>query len=96
MAFNRQQSSDGDNQTFGDTPLRVLLCASLTKANVGAARAHPAGSHINASVITHSIKLQICQIEDKRAGLIMINLLSPQNGLPRRSKLEIVLAVQIT
>lgn len=45
-------------------------------------RVHPAGGHINASVITHSIKLQICQIEDKCAGLIMINLLSLQNGLP--------------
>lgn len=54
--------------------------AHRKRAGVGARRA---GNHINAGVITLLIKLQICQIWgiNVQKRMIMINLLSPQNGL---------------
>ena len=36
VSIIQQQSCDGNCQTFCKTSLRVLLCASITKANGGA------------------------------------------------------------
>lgn len=91
----QQQSCDRNCQTFCKTLLRVLLCASITKANVAAKSVHPPGKHGNVWVWLH-IWLNSVKFEDKcaRAWLSSTFYLS-KNGLPLRSQDEIVLALQI-